>query len=107
MQANVDFVEKDNVDIGVGVSNGAVGTTITPMVHDFIIASVFSVFEGLFNILIGVTSSSYNVPIASIDRQKSILQVFIVGFKDQKKNVVQVPKSAIGGFGFEMDSEGA
>jgi hypothetical protein len=82
MQANVDFVETNNVDIGVGVSNGVVGTTIIPMVHDFIIASVFSVFGGLFNILIGVTSFSYNVPIVSIDWQKSILQVFVVGSKD-------------------------
>jgi hypothetical protein len=82
MQANVDFVEKNNVDIGVGLSNGAMGAIITPMVHDSIIASVFSVFGGLFNILIGVTSSSYNVPIASTNRQKIVLQVPVVGSKD-------------------------
>jgi hypothetical protein len=65
MQANVDFVEKDNVDIGVGVSNGVMGVVIIPMVHDSIIANVFSVFGDLSNILIGVTFSSYNVLIAS------------------------------------------
>jgi ribosomal protein L21E len=82
MQANVDFVEKNNVEIGVGLSNGIVGTTITPMVHDSIIAIDFSVFEGLFNILIGVTSSSYNVPIASTNQQKIVLQVPVIGSKD-------------------------
>jgi len=72
MQANVDFVEKNNV------SNGAVGPTIIPMVHDSIIASVFSVFGGLFNILIGVASSSYNVPVASTDWQTIVLHIPIL-----------------------------
>ncbi len=107
MQANIDFVEIDNVDIGVGVFNGAMGATITPMIHDYIIASVFSFSRGLFNIFIGVTSFSYNVPIAFIDRQKTILQVLVVDTKDWKKNVVQTLKFGIGGFGSEMDFESA
>jgi len=85
MQANVDFVEKNNVDIGVGLFNGVVRATITHVVHDSIIASVFSVFGGLFNILIGVTSSSYNVPIASTNRQKIVLQVPIVVLRIERK----------------------
>jgi hypothetical protein len=73
MQANVDFVEENNANIGVGVLNGAVGAVITPMVHDSVIASVFSVFGGLSNILIGVTSSSYNVHIIFTYRQKKVI----------------------------------
>jgi hypothetical protein len=67
MQASVDFVGENNVDVGVGVSNGAVRVVI-PMVHDFIIAGdfgAFGVFGGLSNILIKVMFYSYNVPIAS------------------------------------------
>jgi hypothetical protein len=107
MQANVDFVEKNNLDIGVGLSNGVMRVTITPMVHDSITASVFSVFGGLFNILIGFTSSSYNVLVASIDWQKIVLHVPIVGSKDRKRNVMQIPKFGIGGFVSKMDFESA
>ncbi len=70
------------MNIGVGVSNGAMGTTITPMVHDSIIASIFSVSGGLSNILIGVTSFGYNVHIASTNWQKTIFQVPVAGSKD-------------------------
>jgi hypothetical protein len=54
MQAIVDLVEKDNVNIGVGVSNGAVGTTITSMVHDSIIASILVFLEVFLTSLLGL-----------------------------------------------------
>ncbi len=50
------------MDIGVDVFNGAIGATIIPMVHDFIIVGVSG---GLSSILIGLTSSSYSVIVAS------------------------------------------
>jgi hypothetical protein len=64
MQAGVDFVGEKNVDVGVGVFDGAIRDVVIPMVHDFIIVGVFG---GPFNILIGVMFSSYNVLVASID----------------------------------------
>jgi hypothetical protein len=65
MQAGVDFVGEKNVDVGVGVSDGAIRVVIIPMVHDFIIASVSGVFGGPSNILIDITSSRYNVHVTS------------------------------------------
>ncbi len=56
------------MDVGVGVSDGAVRVVIIPMVHDSIIVGDFGasgVFGGPSNILIGLMFSSYNVPIAS------------------------------------------
>lgn len=73
------------MNIGVGVPNGVMGAAITPMVHDYIITSVFSVFGGLFNVLIGVTSSSYNNLIVFTYRQKKVIQVPIANSKDRKK----------------------
>jgi hypothetical protein len=67
VQANVDFVGEKNVDVGVGVFDGAISTAIIPMVHDSIIANAFGVFGGLSNILIGVTSFNYNVFVASVN----------------------------------------
>jgi hypothetical protein len=107
MQANVDFVRENNVDIGVSVSNGATRAIVILMVHDSIIVGNFGVFGGLFNIFIGVTFSNYNVPIASIDRQKMVTQVLIASSMHRKKNVVQVLEFGIGGSGFEMESKGA
>jgi hypothetical protein len=52
------------------VSDGAVRVVVIFMVHDFIIVGNFGAFGvsgGFFNILIGVMSSSYNVPIVSTD----------------------------------------
>jgi hypothetical protein len=70
MQASVDFVGENNVDVGVGVSDGAIRVVIL-MVYDFIIASdfgAFGVFGGLSNILIKVMFYSYNVHLASTDQ---------------------------------------
>ncbi len=55
IQANVDFVGEKNVDVGVGVFDGATRIIITSMVHGSIIANVFG---GPSNILIGVMFSS-------------------------------------------------
>jgi hypothetical protein len=68
------------VDVGVGVSNGAVRTVVIPMVHDFIITGASSVFGSPSNILIRVTSSSYNVLVASTNQLKMIIQVPPTGF---------------------------
>jgi glutamate synthase domain-containing protein 3 len=65
MHASVDFVGENNVDVGVGVSNGVIIVAIIPMVHDSIIVGdfgAFGVFGGPSNILM---FSSYNAPIAS------------------------------------------
>jgi hypothetical protein len=80
------------------------------MVQDFIIAGVFgasTISGGPFNILVGVTSSSYNVHVSSIYWQKTVPQVPIAGSMHWEKNVVQVLEFGIDGSGSEMDSEGA
>jgi hypothetical protein len=67
VQASVDFVGEKNVDVGVGVFDGAISVAIIPMVHDSIIANAFGVFGGPSNILIGVTSFNYNVLVAFVN----------------------------------------
>ncbi len=47
------------MDVGVGVSNGAVRAVVIPMVHDFIIIGVSSVFGSPSNILTRVTSYNF------------------------------------------------
>jgi hypothetical protein len=110
MHVNVDFVGENNVDVGVGVSNDVISIVVILLVHDFIIVGDFGasgVFERPFNILIGITFSSYNVHVISIDKWKTIIQVPLVGSMHQQKNVVQVLEFGIGRFRFEMDLEGA
>jgi hypothetical protein len=109
MQASVDFVGEDNVDFGIGVCDGGAKIVITPMVQISIIIGVFgaSTISGSpFNILIGVTSSSYNVHVTSTYRQKMVPQIPTTSFLHRKKNVVQVPKFGIDGFECEMDFRG-
>ncbi len=101
-QVCIDFVGNDNLDIRIGVFDGATRTTITPMVHDYIIVGVFI---GPSNILIGLPSSSYNVLVVFTNRQKKVTQVHPIGSMHQEKNVVQVLEFGIGGFGPKMDFE--
>jgi hypothetical protein len=110
MHVGVDFVGEDNVDFGVGVCDGGAEVAITPMVQDSISTGVSGasiVSRGPPNILIGVTSSNYNVHVAFTYRQKMVPQVPTTSFLHLEKNVVQVPKFGVDGFGFEMDSKGA
>jgi hypothetical protein len=96
------------VDFGVGVCDGGAEVVITPMVQDSIITSVFgasTVSGGPSNILIGVTSFSYNIHVAFTYWQKMVPQVPTTSSLHRKKNGVQVPKFGVDGFGFEMDSK--
>jgi hypothetical protein len=45
------------------------------MVHDCIIVGVFGVSIGPSNILIGLTSFSYNVFVVSTNQQKKVIQI--------------------------------
>ncbi len=67
------------MDIRNGVSGGAIGATIIPMVHDCIIVSVFGVSRGPSNILIGLMSSSYIILVVSTNWQKKVTQVPPIG----------------------------
>jgi hypothetical protein len=72
------------------------------MVHACIIIGVSI---GPSNILIGLTSSNYNVLVVSTNQLKKVTQVLPIGSMHRKKNVVQVLEFGIGGFGFRMDFE--
>jgi hypothetical protein len=58
------------------VSDGATITIINPMVHDCIIVGVS---RGPSNILIGLTSSSYNVFVTFTNQPKKFTQVPPIG----------------------------
>jgi hypothetical protein len=78
------------------------------VVQDSIIIGVsgaFTIYGGPSNILIGVTSSSYNVHVASTYWQKMVPQVPIASSLHREKNVVQVLEFGVDGSRFEMDSK--
>ncbi len=84
------------------MSDGVTGTTITPMVHDYVIVVVSG---GPSNILIRLTSFSHSVFVASTNQRKKITQVPAIGSMHREKNVVQVLEFGIGGSRSKMDFE--